>query len=168
MGKLINQASGEPLGGARVFLCQFIGEKVCTVRPDLAAITDKEGKFRIPNVKQGKYGVLYNASGKELTEWEGLQIDFTPVDAGLPVIAGIFESLGIETPLSGCAMHLGIVGLGKTTESGYIYSEELDLALILIESNPVSVNVRGSTTINLSVWNTRKGECNEKNFDPMQ
>ena len=168
-GTLTNQASGEPLAGARVVLCQFTGDKTCVVQPNLTAVTDEKGKFRIPDVESGKYVVLYNGSGEKLVEWDELEIEFTPVQGqmGPSVIQGILKSLGVRS-LSGCATQITIGGMDDFRESSYLYVKKLDLALILVENEPVSVKVGGKETINLSVWSTQEEECDNENFDPVQ
>jgi hypothetical protein len=163
-GELINQATGEPLVGARVVLCQFTGERICTMRSNLTAVTDEQGKFHIADVQPGEYVVLYNGSGEMQAGWEGLEIDFGEKGSG--VFVSIGESLGVSE-LSQCAFLLYGYGFGLVG-SGYLYSEDMDLAFILIEDDPVSVDVRGGTDIKLSVWSTREGECDDENFDPLQ
>ena len=152
-----------------MILCQFTGEKTCTVRSSLTAVTDAEGKFHIPDVEPDRYAVLYNGSGEIQARWEELTIDFTPVQRqGIPSVGqGILKGLGVKS-LSGCALKIHIASATDISESGYLYSEDLDLAFILVEGEPVSVNVQGETTINLSVWSTREGDCGKENFDPVQ
>lgn len=169
-GALTNQATGGFLAGARVVLCQLTSEKVCIVRSDLTAVTNDKGVFLISGAQPGKYVVLYNGSGQKRAEWDGLKIDFTPVQvtgAGSSVMRAFAQSLGVKT-LSGCAFSIVIKGINKIGESGYVYSEDIDLAVILIESEPVMVNVDGGKKpVTLSVWNTRKSECDNKKFAPV-
>ena len=163
-GTLTNQATGEPLAGARVVLCQFTGERICTIQLTLTAVTDEQGTFHIADVQPGEYVVLYNGSGQERAEWEGLEIDFGEQGSG--VFASIGESLGVNE-LSQCAFLLYGRGL-SFVGSGYLFSNAMDLALILIKDDPVSVTVREGTTTNLSVWSTRAEECDDENFNPVQ
>ncbi|MBC8265113.1 MAG: carboxypeptidase regulatory-like domain-containing protein [Anaerolineales bacterium] len=78
-GTLTNQATGEPLAGALVILCQSSDEKTCVINSTLTALTDNEGKFHIADVEKGEYIVLYNGSGEKQSAWEGMKIDFTPL-----------------------------------------------------------------------------------------
>ena len=173
-GTLTNQASGEPLVGARVVLCQFTDEKVCTVQPDLTGITDEEGRFHVADVGLGRYVVLYNGSGEKRTEWQGLQLDFTPIQVhlgfpfgmGYSVLLGIIENNNLEGKHSGCALQMEIEK-NATKDSGYLYFDKMDLAFILVDSEPISVDIQAATTINLSVWNTRDEDCDNENFEPI-
>jgi hypothetical protein len=176
VGTLINQATDRPMKGAQVILCRVSGAKTCVIDINLTALTDSEGEVHIAEVKRGKYIVLYNSSGEKQSKWEGVEIDFTPVQPRgtnlLPVGQGILESLGASS-LSVCALQADLEwnssGQARAvSESGYLYFPDSDLAFILVESEPVSVNVRGETPINLSVWSTRERECNGENFNPVQ
>jgi hypothetical protein len=158
----VDYEGGEPLAQARVVLCQFTDEKICTVQPHLTALTDEEGVFHITDVRPGRYAVLYNGSGKEQTEWGGLEIDFT-VEEKMTVLNSIFRSLDVET-LSACALY----AVGMIQFSGYLYSEDFDLAFVLIDDEPVSVDVQTDATIDLSVWSTRGEECEIPNTLSLQ
>jgi len=143
-----------------------MSEKACTVQPDLTAVTDAEGKFVVPNVNSGEYAVLYNSSGDQRTEWLGLDIHFVPVqgEVAAPLTWGIVDWLGVEA--SACNFQVSITGLGTPVESGNLYFRDLDLGLILVESEPVSVNAQAGTVISLSVWSTQDEECDTVNFHP--
>ena len=81
---------------------------------------------------------------------------------------GIAKSLG-EASLSVCALHSTFdLNTEVVEESGYLYSPKWELAFILVKNKLVSIEIQGETTISLSVWNTRKGECVSENFDPVR
>jgi hypothetical protein len=83
-GILTDQATGEPLVGARVVLCQSTEEGNCTLQPQFTAVTSSEGAFHITVPEEEKYVVLYNA-GKTSDEWDGLKIS---LDQGPTVVHG--------------------------------------------------------------------------------
>jgi hypothetical protein len=165
-GTITNQANNEPLVGARVVLCQLVGAKTCTVLSDVTAIADADGKFVIPDVDPGKYIVLYNSSGERQAKWSDLKIDFAPVqlEESESITWGIVDSVGVETSI--CDFGLVLTGLGSTAESGILFFKDLDLALELVENDPISIDVQKETAVNLSVWSTQDEECDTVIFHP--
>ena len=183
VGTLTDQYSGKPLMRARVVLCRMNDEKSCVVASHLTSLTNNQGEFQITDVQRGKYVVIYNGTGDKRDAWEDAEISFTPLQPdetslfwsqgiAAPTGVGVAESLGASS-FANCAwstaLNLNSMGELETgNESGYLYIPDRDLAFVLIDGEPLSVDVRRETPIDLSVWNTRNGECDGENFEPMQ
>jgi hypothetical protein len=156
--------------GAQVILCpKGTEETACVIDADLTSVTDSDGQFNITGVLPGEYVVLYNASGEIRPEWDGMELQYSPVDTVSdpgPNIDKLMRSLGVSS-LSNCEAYFHIVD-GNLVVSGYLYADSTDLAFIFFNGEPVYVTVQdGPGRIDLRVWDTEnEGGC-EGEFDPL-
>lgn len=171
-GSLLNKDTGEPLAGARVILCpKGTEETACVIDADLTSVTDSDGQFKITDVLPGEYVVLYNASGEIRPEWDGMELEYSPVstfsDPAPTNINHLMRSLGVSS-LSTCEAYYEVVD-GNLVVSGYLYADSADLAFIFFNGDLVYVTVQdGSGRIALRVWDTEnEGGCKGE-FDPLR
>jgi hypothetical protein len=178
-GSLINKDTGEPLAGARVVLCPKGSEETaCVIDAELTSVTDSDGQFNITGVRPGEYVVLYNASGEIRPEWDGMELEYSPVTTAgssdsldsLLNIYKLMKSLGVSTA-SNCEAYLHIVD-GNLVVSGYLYADSMDLAFIFFDGDLVYVTVENTVgRVDLAVWDTinvdRCGDGPDR-FDPLR
>jgi hypothetical protein len=171
-GSLFDKDSGEPLVGARVVLCVKEPEQpVCVINNELTSMTDSNGRFEITGVAPGDYVIIYNISGEIQSEWDGIELEYSPVhEASDPTpgnVAHLLKSLGISTARL-CEAYWQVVD-GNLVISGYVYVEPVDLAFISYDGDLVYATVEnGSGKIDLSVWDTaNEDNCDDANrLDP--
>ena len=171
-GSLLDKDSGEPLVGARIVLCVKTPEQpVCVIDEELTSITDSKGRFSIIGVEPGDYGVLYNISGEAQPEWNGTELEYSPVHKGGDLAPGnvnhLLKSLGVDQA-SVCEAYYHIVE-GNLVVSGYVYVESVDLAFVFYDGDLVYATIENDAgQIDLSVWDTiNKDNCDDaERFDP--
>jgi len=174
-GSLLDKDNGMPLEGAMVLLCLKVPDQpVCVIDSTLISKTDSNGQFKITGVATGNYGIIYNISGESRQDLDGTELEYSPVakssDPASGNVAHLLQSLGVNEAIL-CEAYYDIID-GNLVISGYVFVEELDLAVVFYDGDLVYANVEnGSGKIDLSVWNTVYDDsCKEgtDNFYPWQ
>jgi hypothetical protein len=171
-GSLINKETNQPLGNARLVLCQQQDESSCTVKVDLTALTDADGQFKITDVPNGKYAILYNASGNSFqSDLNDKILDYSPerrsTDRGIPNVYHLLESLGVSSA-SLCNAFYEDVNENLVI-SGYVYAESTDIGFIFVGGDMIYVTIDDSLEkLDLRVWDTQnKDGCDSGEFNPL-
>jgi len=174
-GTLIDLERNKPLVGARVLLCKvdFDGTQ-CTVYQELTDITDEDGAFEIPVFIPGEYAILYNSSGKSISQLSGRTLDYRETvnqfgSKGFDLRTLLLSvSGGASIPgseLGGC-MQTFLSDKGVLL-SGYLYYRPYDVGLMLFYNKLVSVKVEGGPAeISLVVWNLKGPDPSCSDFNP--
>ena len=142
MGGFVCDSNTEkPVIGALVLLAKKQGnDPVCVINNKLVSLTDKTGRFAFYNLPVGDYVVLYNLSGKIKEIWDGLKINYSPVESYPGYLGNIQKSLGVAiTILKGAEFK--IVNGKVVATSGYFYAKDLDLILIGINNELYTISV---------------------------
>jgi predicted small lipoprotein YifL len=170
-GVLIDKDTDQPLGNARVELCQQQDQSTCMVKADLTSVSDGNGKYKILDVPNGKFAILYNASGKSLP-LEKLQIlNYTPEAAapssGVANLDNLMKSLKISS-ISLCNAYYEVVD-GNLVVSGYVYASSLDVGFMFVKGDMVYATIDNSpASLNLRVWDTQNADkCDGGEFKPL-
>ncbi len=171
-GSLVNKETNQPISNARLVLCWQKDESTCTVKADLTALTNADGQFKIVDVPNGKYAILYNVSGNNLqSDLNNKILDYSPqvtsAEPGIGNVTHLMSSLGI-TSVSLCNAFYEVVN-GNLVISGYVYAETTDIGLIFVGGDMVYVTIDDSPAkIDLKVWDTQnKDKCEGGEFNPL-
>ena len=101
-GRVVDDRNGEPLATAQVFISSI----------GLGALTDLEGRYRIPNVPAGRYELRFETlgyRGKNLTEVEvaagqtitvDVSLAFAPIEVGAITVTAEAEQGSINALLN--------------------------------------------------------------------
>jgi len=131
----------KPVIGALVLLAKKQGnDPVCVINNKLVSFTDKAGRFAFDNLLLGDYVVLYNLSGKIKEIWDGLKINYSPVESYPGYLGNIQKSLGVTISILKGA-EFKIVNGKVVATSGYFYAKDLDLYLIGINNELYTISV---------------------------
>ncbi|HLF67287.1 MAG TPA: carboxypeptidase-like regulatory domain-containing protein, partial [Gammaproteobacteria bacterium] len=171
-GFLINKETNQPLGNARLVLCQQQDESTCIVKVNLTALTNADGQFKITDVPNGKYAMLYNASGNSFQPDLNNKILYyspktTSADPGVGNVNHLMKSLGVST-VSLCNAFCEVVN-GNLVISGYVYAESTDIGFIFVGGDMIYVTIDDSPAkLDLRVWDAQnKDKCEGGEFKPL-
>lgn len=171
-GSLINKETNQPLGNAGLVLCQTQDESTCTINVNLTALTNADGQFKIADVPNGKYAILYNASGNSFqSDLNNKLLDYSPqttsADPGIGNVNHLLKSLGVSSA-SLCNAFYEVVD-GNLVISGYVYAETLDIGFIFVGGDMIYVTIADSPAkLDLRVWDAQnKDQCEGGEFEPI-
>jgi hypothetical protein len=171
-GSLVNKETNQPLSNARLVLCQQQDASTCTLKMDLTALTDADGQFKIADVPNGKYTILYNASGNSFqSDLNNKILDYSPkttsADPGIGNVNHLMKSLGVSS-VSLCNAFYEVVN-GNLVISGYVYAESTDIGFIFVGGDMIYVTVDDSPAkIDLRVWDAQnEDKCEGGEFKPL-
>lgn len=171
-GSLVNKETNLPLSNARVVLCLQQEESTCVVKVDLSALTNVDGQFKIMDVPKGKYAILYNASGSNLSsDLNNAVLDYSPqttsADPGIGNVTHLLKSLGVSSA-SLCNAYYEVVD-GNLVISGYVFVESKDMGFVFLGGDMIYVTIDDSPQkIDLRVWDTQNEDnCEDGEFKPL-
>ena len=171
-GSLINKETDQPLSNARLVLCQQRDESTCVIKVGLTALTNADGRFKIQDVPNGVYAILYNTSGNRFqSDLNNKILDYSPVttsaDSGIGNVTHLMNSLGVSS-VSLCNAYYEVVD-GNLVISGYVYAESTDIGFIFVSGDMVYVSIDDSPEkIDLRVWDTQNiDKCEGGEFNPL-
>jgi hypothetical protein len=170
-GVLMDKDTDQPLGNARIVLCQQQDQSTCKVKAALTSVSDGNGKFKILDVPNGKFAILYNATGKSFPLEIDQILNYTPEatapSSGVANLDNIMKSLKISS-ISLCNAYYEVVD-GNLVVSGYVYAKSLDVGFIFMKGDMLYATIDNApASLNLRVWDTKNADkCEGGEFKPL-
>jgi hypothetical protein len=170
-GTVINKDTDELINNVLLILCRKQDESSCIVDTDLTSTTDEKGEFIISGIESGTYALLYSVSGNIPSDLNNTVLGYSPkstsASPGPGNVNNLMKSLKISS-LDTCNAVYEVVN-GNLVVSGYVYSDDADLAFIFLSGDLIFVTITDApVTMAIRIWDTKNKDHCDGEFKPLQ